>query len=192
MPTPMLILTPILILTLTLIPPRNFLPLPQVPISSSEFCHVGIVKVINTLPIVRTHYIQTIQIHLIQTHATILAWFEAGDELKHYRPADGGWTVIEVLEHIALTSHFLLKLINKGTEKALRNTKELNLEVLLAQFDYDLSRINRIGEHKSFAWIRPEHMEPTGVKSELEIKRELIDQLNTCLMQMERLARGEG
>ena len=144
------------------------------------------------MPKVIAHYIQTIQIHLIQTHATILDWFEAGDELKHYRPADGGWTVIEVLEHIALTSHFLLKLINKGTEKALRNTKELNLEVLLAQFDYDLSRIDRIGEHKSFAWIRPEHMEPTGAKSELEIKRELIDQLNTCLMQLERLARGEG
>ena len=58
--------------------------------------------------------------------------------------------------------------------------------------DYDLSKIDRIGLHKAFAWIRPEHMEPTGQKSETQIKKELIDQLHQCLSCVEQLKNGEG
>ncbi|MEZ4852031.1 MAG: DinB family protein [Bacteroidia bacterium] len=137
-------------------------------------------------------YIQAIQIHLIQTHTEILHWFEEKEEVKNYRPADQGWTISEILEHIALTSHFLLILISKGTDKALRNVHQLSLEELLQDFDYDLNKINEIGIHKSFAWIRPEHMEPSGEKSDLEIKDELINQLNRCLNYLEKLKNGEG
>lgn len=137
-------------------------------------------------------YIQKIQIHLIHAHSTILKWFNEDESIKNYRPKDGGWTILEILEHIALTSHFLLKLIDKGADKALRNVKSLDLDKLLAEFEFDLDKINRIGEHKSFDWIRPEHMEPTGNKSELEIKDELISQLNRCINQLSRLSNGEG
>jgi len=46
--------------------------------------------------------------------------------------------------------------------------------------------------HKSFDWIRPEHMEPKGNKSALEIKEELLIQLNRCLNQLEKLKNGKG
>ena len=59
-------------------------------------------------------YIQQIQIHLIKTHSSIFDWFKETEEVKNYRPIDTGWTILEILEHIALTSHFLLKLIDKG------------------------------------------------------------------------------
>ena len=137
-------------------------------------------------------YIQTIQIHLLQTHASLFDWFLADDKLKHYRPKDEGWTILEILEHVALTSHFLLKLIDKGTEKALRNFKDLSVSKEADEFDFDLTKIATIGQHKSFAWIRPEHMEPTGTKNEVEIKDKLITQINRCLNQLERLKNGEG
>ncbi|MEM1002036.1 MAG: DinB family protein [Bacteroidota bacterium] len=138
------------------------------------------------------NYIQEIQVHLITTHAKVFEWFQEVEDLKKYSPIDKGWSIAEILEHIALTSHFLMILIDKGTDKALRNVKGLSLEELKMNFDYDLNKINEIGRHKSFDWIRPEHMEPKGKKSELEIKDEMINQINRCLNQLERLKNGEG
>ncbi|MDA9773838.1 DinB family protein [Saprospiraceae bacterium] len=139
-----------------------------------------------------SNYIQEIQIHLIKTHSDIIDWFNETEDLKNYRPIDNGWTVSEILEHIALTSHFLLILIDKGSGKALRNIKDLILENELKSFSFDLNRINEIGLHKSFNWIRPLHMEPKGLKPEAEVKDELIIQLNRCLNQLEILKNGEG
>lgn len=138
------------------------------------------------------NYIQEIQLHLIRTHAKIFDWFNKAETVKNYRPADNGWTISEILEHISLTSHFLLILIDKGTDKALRNVKGLSLEDLLVEFDYNLDKLDAIGMHKSFPWLRPEHMEPKGEKSELEIKAEMINQLNRCLNQLEKLQNGKG
>lgn len=138
------------------------------------------------------NYIQEIQIHLIQTHAQIFDWFQEAEAVKNYRPADNGWTILEILEHIALTSHFLLILIDKGTDKALRNVKGVSQVELLRAFDYKLDKLDAIGMHKSFPWIRPEHMEPKGVKKELEIKAELIDHLSRCLNLLAKLKNGEG
>ncbi|WP_172826865.1 DinB family protein [Flammeovirga sp. SJP92] len=128
----------------------------------------------------------------MSTHSNILDWFEEKEEIKHYKPIDNGWTIAEILEHIALTSHFLMILIDKGTDKALRNIKNLSLEESVNTFDGDLDNINEIGIHKSFDWIRPKHMEPKGEKSEWEIKDEMISQINTCLNQLEKLKNGEG
>ncbi len=138
------------------------------------------------------HYLHRIKVHLVKTHSSVLDKFNLGQEAKDFRPLDGGWSISEILEHIALTSHFLLILIDKGAAKAQRNTRNLSLEVALQEFHYDLSAIETIGIHKSFDWIRPEHMEPAGVKSEMEITDELISQLKRCLVHLEDLRNGEG
>lgn len=137
-------------------------------------------------------YIQKIQLHLLQTHSTIFDWFNEEEAMKNYRPIDKGWTISEILEHIALTSHFLLILIDKGTEKALKNVNDLSLVDVMDEFDFDLNKIKVIGQHKSFYWVRPEHMEPKGEKSELEVKNEMINQIRRCLIQLDRLKNGEG
>ncbi|MCB9232340.1 MAG: DinB family protein [Bacteroidia bacterium] len=137
-------------------------------------------------------YILQIQTHLLRTHVRVLDWFEEDANLKSYRPADQGWTVLEILEHIALTSHFLLILIEKGSKKALKSQEENALQEALQTFHYDLGKMDEIGIHKSFAWVRPEHMEPTGKKSELEIQQQLIAQVNECLTFLAKLAQGEG
>ena len=137
-------------------------------------------------------YIQAIQIHLINTHLKIIEWFNEPNEIKSYKPDDGGWSISEILEHIALTSHFLLILIDKGSKKALKNISDLSIDELLKTEELNLEKIDRIGMHKSFDWIRPEHMEPTGEKEEYEIIDQLISQLNRCLNQLDLLKNGEG
>jgi hypothetical protein len=49
-----------------------------------------------------------------------------------------------------------------------------------------------IGEHKSFEWNRPSHMEPTGEISLSEVKVKLDKQLNESMDFLEQLKNGEG
>ncbi len=137
-------------------------------------------------------YIQTIQLHLINTHHEVLKWFDQPIEIKEFRPSDGGWTISEILEHISLTSHYLLILIQKGADKAIRNIHQLSIEELLKKESLTVKNMQRIGVHKAFDWIRPEHMEPSGDKSDIEIKELLIAQLNQCIQTLETLKNGEG
>ena len=139
-----------------------------------------------------TKYIQEIQLHLIRTHNQVITWFNESNTVKNYRPLDNGWTISEIIEHIGLTSHFLLILIDKGADKSLRNINNEPLDKLLKEESFNLDKIERIGMHKSFDWIRPEHMEPTGQKTELEITNQLVSQLNRCLNHLEALKNGEG
>lgn len=138
-----------------------------------------------------SHYIQVIQVHLITTHAQIFSWFDLPAEVKNYRPKDNGWTISEILEHIALTSHYLMILIDKGAAKARQNANSATLEQNNAH-DFDLSRLDKIGRHKSFDWIRPEHMEPKGLKTDFDVKQEMIEQVNRCLNHLDALKNGEG
>jgi len=64
--------------------------------------------------------------------------------------------------------------------------------MLVEAYTFDLSRVDAIGAHKSFAWIRPEHMEPTGEKPEAEVQAQLIEQMSRCLTQLDRMPNGEG
>ena len=137
-------------------------------------------------------YLQRIEVHLIGTHAKVFEWFHAKEEVLNFRPADQGWTIAEILEHIALTSHFLLKLIDKASNKALRNVKGLSLEEALRNVDLDPEKMEAVGVHGSFAWIRPVHMEPEGKRSLEEIRNELTGQLRRCLDQLTLLKNGEG
>lgn len=118
-------------------------------------------------------------------------WFDETKELRNYKPTNGGWSIDEILEHISLTNHYLLILINKGKEKALKKTEEVNLD----DIDYSndsLLALEEIGEHKSFPWPRPEHMEPTGKVHLAEVRETLHKQLAQCLDTLEVLKDGKG
>ena len=119
-------------------------------------------------------------------------WFEKPPELGNYRPLDGGWTVNEVLEHISLTSYFLLKLIDKGTAKALKNVNNLNLAQELEHYSFEKDKLDEVGMYKSFTWIRPEHMEPTGEVDMAEVRTTIIEQKNQCLQYLASMPNGEG
>jgi hypothetical protein len=55
--------------------------------------------------------------HLVDTFGHIDTWFDRKFELRDYKPKNGGWTIDQILEHIGLTNHFLLILIEKVLKK---------------------------------------------------------------------------
>lgn len=131
--------------------------------------------------------------HTLETATRLVdAWFDKPVAPRQFRPSNNGWTIDEILEHISLTSHFLLKLIDKGADKALRNVNNLDLAQELAQYVFERDKLDEIGLYKSFEWIRPKHMEPTGTADMTEIRRLIQTQRDRCLEWLDKMPNGEG
>lgn len=145
---------------------------------------------------IQTMNIQTIiteiKTFLVDTFSLIDTWFDKDADLRNYRPANEGWTINEILEHIGLTNHYLLILIEKGTNKALQNVHKLDLQTELKNHVFHRDKLTEVGLHKSFTWIRPEHMEPTSKKPLDEVRKQLKEQVNHCLNNLDKLKNGEG
>lgn len=136
--------------------------------------------------------LQEIKEFLNITFQEIDLWFDQEEGLREYQPLKGGWTINQILEHIFLTSHYLLILISKGSKKALKNASGLNLSEELKNYTFHRGKLTEIGIHQSFEWIRPEHMEPKGQNKISDTRNHLKEQLNQCLEYLETLKNGEG
>jgi hypothetical protein len=136
--------------------------------------------------------ITEIEDFLKTTFHTIDVWFDKDPQVRNYKPNNGGWTIDQILEHIGLTNHFLLILIEKGTSKALTNASKLDINEELKNYVFHRDKLTEVGLHKSFPWIRPEHMEPKSEKTLQEVRQQLKDQLKQCLDNLDRLKNGEG
>lgn len=119
-------------------------------------------------------------------------WFDKDEVLRQFQPPDGGWTIDEILEHISLTNHFLLILIEKGAAKALQNADKTDLQAALQTYHFHTDKLGEVGVHLSFPWIRPVHMEPTGLKPMAAVRELLNEQCRQCLDCLDRLPNGEG
>ena len=99
----------------------------------------------------------------------------------------------EVLEHVMLTNHFLLIIIEKGTVKALQKYDPSSNDHCVPS-DYSLGNpaLHEIADPKAFPWQRPEHHQPTGKRSTHEVRREIRNQLDRCLITLDLLPNGEG
>jgi hypothetical protein len=129
---------------------------------------------------------------LNSTFGSIDNWFDKPIALRKYEPENAGWTIDQILEHIGLTNHFLLILIGKATKKALQNVGKLNIQEELKTYTFHREKLTEIGLHKSFNWIRPEHMEPKGERTLPEVRQQLKEQLQQCLDYLETLKDGHG
>lgn len=127
-----------------------------------------------------------------QTFDEVFNWFECESNLLHYKPANNSWTVAQILEHITLTNHFLMVLIRKGVNKAIEKSKKINIDEMVVGYDLNWNALKAIGEHQSFEWNRPAHMEPLGNKSLNEIKATMQHQLTECLELLHSIRKGEG
>ena len=125
---------------------------------------------------------------LTDTFDEVCKWSEQPSDARVYRPLDRGWSIDEILEHISLTTHFLVIVARNGTEKALRRATKQKIEGT----ESDLTKLLPIGQRGSFLWIRPEHMEPQGGKQIREILAVLRQQQNESLGLLEKLKNGEG
>lgn len=120
-------------------------------------------------------------------------WFGEQECVLLFKPASPGWTNLQTLEHVMLTNHYLLKLIEKGTAKALKKA-QAGQPCTVDWSTYSLSRkaLADIGEHGSFQWNRPEHMAPGSRVSASEIRATLKQQRMECLDHLNKLKNGEG
>jgi hypothetical protein len=62
----------------------------------------------------------------------------------------------------------------------------------LKDYSFHRTQLEEVGQHQSFQWIRPEHMEPKGEKSLPEVRDQLKYQLDQCQAVLDRLPNGEG
>lgn len=135
--------------------------------------------------------ISKIRQELIGAVAQLDSWFDKPEETLT-APTANGWTVAEVLEHVMLTNHFLLLLIEKGSTKCLKRAKDTNLQEVIKDYCFDYSGLDAISDPEAFTWENPAHMTPTGCKPLPEIRSELRDQLYRCLCLLDDLRNGEG
>jgi hypothetical protein len=136
--------------------------------------------------------ISEIKDHLHNTFSEVDCWFDKSAELQSYRPLNGGWTVEQILEHTGLTNYFLLILIEKGTRKALQAAEKQDVNEALKDYAFRRDKLEEVALHRSFEWMRPEHMEPKGEKSLAEVRQQLKEQLKACMDYLEKLKNGEG
>ncbi|HYT87415.1 MAG TPA: DinB family protein [Gemmataceae bacterium] len=126
---------------------------------------------------------------LTDIFAAVDGWFDRSKELRRFRPPSGGWSIDQILEHVTLTNHFLLLIIRRWTAKAVRKARRGEV---VSEGESELTRLDLIGERGSFAWVRPEHMEPTGVPTPAEVRERMRGQVAECLELLAQLRHGEG
>ncbi|MGD1894377.1 MAG: DinB family protein [Cyclobacteriaceae bacterium] len=136
--------------------------------------------------------VENIQSWLLNTFQKVDAWFDQDEKLRTYQPQDNGWTINEILEHITLTNHYLLILIEKGKRKALKKVDEVDLQNVLKDYTFSPKKFENIGKHRSFVWVRPEHMEPQGIKALPEVRYIMSAQVQQCVDVLQSLPNGEG
>ncbi|MBT1689472.1 DinB family protein [Dawidia soli] len=127
-----------------------------------------------------------------QVREDLLGWLHHDEPHLHYRPVNGGWSSLQVLEHIMLTSHFLLIIIDKGAAKAKRRALTMPVQEDWENYSFISDALNEVAIHKSFSWERPLHMEPTGNLSLGEVRENVRAQFVRCEAYLELLKHGEG
>jgi hypothetical protein len=129
---------------------------------------------------------------LISAFALYDEWFDQPEHLLLARP-ESRWGPAQILEHVMLTNHFLLLLLEKGADKAVRKAASADLKKALEGYQFFNPLLEQVKTPTAFAWHRPDHLQPAGENLSLaDIRHELRDQLYRCLCVLDRIERGEG
>lgn len=108
--------------------------------------------------------------------------------LREHHPTTDAWSIDEILEHITLTNHFLMLTLRKSAATALKRAQTQ----LIKDEESDLDLIVRISDSDAFAWVRPEHMEPTRQMAADQVRGRLTEQRTECLAILDSVRDGEG
>ena len=122
----------------------------------------------------------------------VLPWFDSKPELASWVPPTNGWSITEILDHIVLTSHYLLLLIEKGTRKSLA-AKAKGTEIYLDP-NYQLipAALAEAGVFQAFVWHRPDHIDPRTNSIPGVTKENFLSQMHRCKDAVKSLEGGWG
>lgn len=133
--------------------------------------------------------IREIKQKIQETEHILALWFDEPELVRAYRPYNEGWTIDEILEHVSLTSFFLLKIIRKHVERSLKRAAAGNP---ITGDESNLKRLEPVGIRGSTKWVRPDHMEPTGKVNIHDVKLQIQNQFAECLSFLEQMKDGSG
>jgi hypothetical protein len=104
-------------------------------------------------------------------------------------PADVGWSIELILEHIGLVNHYLLLTLAKGVDLAGRRAAAGEP---IPAGESDLTIFGAIADPDAFDWQPPAHMVPTGAQPAAESRALLAEQRRECCRLLARMGQGEG
>ena len=115
--------------------------------------------------------------------------YAAPDEpLWSTRPAPEAWSVREILEHVTLTNHYLLILVDKLSQRCRKRLARGDQPPTKAS---DVTALERISQ-REFAWPHPEHMTPSGTLAPEDLDRQLCADRDRCLALLDEFPGGGG
>ena len=132
--------------------------------------------------------IEALAVRLARAHEELEACFELPEDRLGCRPAPDSWSPSEVLEHVSLTSHYLLLLVQKIAEKV-RRRQERGLTSLFAPPHFE--HLDGFAT-REYAWDCPEHMLPTGKAAPREVRTRLRVQARAIAELLDEFPDGAG
>lgn len=134
--------------------------------------------------------IYTVRNELIRSIAALDEWFDREQTLMEYLPTSGR-CACELLRHLMLTNHFLLKLIDQECESTSHDDRS-KVVSSLADYCLEILTLRNLNEQGVLTGWGTEFLVPTEKQPLEEVRREIREQLNKSLILLEQLDQGEG
>jgi hypothetical protein len=124
--------------------------------------------------------VATNRTELTSTFNRMLDVFAVREDVLYYQPSNDGWSMYQVLEHVMLANHFLLRIVNKQAERAIQLAGMVNKRNTQS-YALDRNKLIRMELTGSYIWVPQRYTEPNGDMPLLQIKMTLHDQLSESL-----------
>ena len=111
--------------------------------------------------------------------------FAIREDVLYYQPSNGGWSIYQVLEHVVLANHFLLRIVNKQAEKTMQWANRIDNKTRLQPYVLDTGKLKSMELNGSYIWVPQRYTEPEGDTPLLELKISLHDQLKQAIELLE-------
>jgi hypothetical protein len=122
-----------------------------------------------------------IRMELITTFNQVLDVFAIREDVLYYKPSNDGWSIYQVLEHIMLANHFLLRIVDKQAERALHLAGSFEQTHSPKAYSLDVHKLKRMELAGSYVWVPQQYTDPAGDMPLLQLKMALHDQITKCL-----------
>jgi uncharacterized damage-inducible protein DinB len=130
--------------------------------------------------LVMNNAVVTTRTELINAFNKMFDVFAIREDVLYYQPSNGGWNIYQVLEHVALANHFLLRIVNKQAERAMQLTNLVNKRNN-EPYVLDRNKLQKMELTGSYIWVPQRYTEPAGDMPLLQIKMALHDQLSESI-----------
>ena len=133
--------------------------------------------------------IATTRTELINAFDRLFDVFAVREDVLYYQPLNGGWSIYQVLEHVVLANHFLLRIVNKQAEKTMQWANRAGNKNKVQPYVLDTGKLKSMELNGSYIWVPQRYTEPEGDTPLLELKISLHDQFKkaTELLENEKL-----